>query len=367
MPNRRDKVTPERGQTKAATPVRSKWLWLHVSTLVVAVGTLCTVAVLSGAPTDAPRSPVIPQQIASAMPALPPIHSTDALSPRTLAELLALPSEQLDRVDIGLVNLLCSEDLPGSEDLDIAGVLATLDQWAGAVALETARHYARFVESPAEYESSEPYFRMLVLLTVLQRDLGVHYNMSRANNPDFGNPKDQFIHGMVGDDNGGTCVSMPVLYVAIGRRLGYPLKLALAHEHVYCRWDDGKGTVKNFDGASRGLHSFSDEYYRQWPRPITDEDLGHRELLVSLTPTEELSVFLAARGHCLAAHQRFSEARECYAQAVRLFPSSKANQSFIEQIDLALHPPIRVQPGAPQSSSRNFGMPDLSDSSKRGP
>ena len=49
-----------------------------------------------------------------------------------------------------------------------------------------------------------------------------------------------FIHGII-DGPGGTCASMPVLYVAVGRRLGYPLKLVEARGHLLLRWDDPLG------------------------------------------------------------------------------------------------------------------------------
>src|SRR4029077_1023599 len=38
--------------------------------------------------------------------------------PRSLPELLAVKSEDLDKVDIALMNLLCAEGLRGSENLD---------------------------------------------------------------------------------------------------------------------------------------------------------------------------------------------------------------------------------------------------------
>ena len=59
-----------------------------------------------------------------------------------------------------------------------------------------------------------------MLVTVLQQDLGVHYNPQRAREVDFRNSKDLFIHGLVGNPNGGTCVSIPALYTTIARRLG---------------------------------------------------------------------------------------------------------------------------------------------------
>ena len=274
--------------------------------------------------------------------------------PTTFAELAAWPHDKLGELDIALVNLLCAEGLPGFEGLDVAKVLKTLDLWALAVKGETERLQPKFKATPAYYDNSEVCFRMVVLCLVLQNDLGVHYNTERVSNPDFSNSKDQFIHGMVNSSNGGTCVSMPVLYVAVGRRLGYPLKLVLGREHVFCRWDDGKGTVKNFEGASKGLSSYPDEYYRTWPRPISDEDLKNREFLVSLTPAEELSVFLAARGHCFTDQRRFKEARGAYVAAAQTFPSATAYPYFIRQTDLVLSPPRRPQPGTPPNP---WGMP----------
>ena len=49
------------------------------------------------------------------------------IHPKSLAELLALSPDQLEKVDIALMNLLCAEGLRGSEDLDAQQCLDTLD------------------------------------------------------------------------------------------------------------------------------------------------------------------------------------------------------------------------------------------------
>jgi hypothetical protein len=68
------------------------------------------------------------------------------------------------------------------------------------------RHYYKFRQQPAEFEHSEGYFRMMMLVTVLQQDLGIHYNPDRARLPlglpeasdkFFANSQDVFIHGKV--------------------------------------------------------------------------------------------------------------------------------------------------------------------------
>jgi tetratricopeptide (TPR) repeat protein len=235
--------------------------------------------------------------------------------------LLSLPPDDLARVDIALMNLLCAEGLPGSEDLDIPATLATLDEWTNQIQLETLRYYPRFLQNPAENNHSEADFRMLTLITVLQLDLGVHYNLEKANDPDFSNSKDQFIHGLVNSDNGGTCVSMPALYTAIARRLGHPVRLVEAKAHLFARWDDPEGERLNIDGAGQGMNALPDSFYRGWPKPISDEEVASGHYLKSLSPEEELGVFLAARGHCLRDNGMFAEALEAYREAAQRHPT----------------------------------------------
>ena len=78
--------------------------------------------------------------------------------------------------------------------------------------------------------------------------------------------QDLFLHGLV-NGTGGTCVSMPVLYVAVGRRLGYPLKLVTTAEHTFLRWENAdSGERFNIEGTCRGYGRETDEHFRAWPR-----------------------------------------------------------------------------------------------------
>lgn len=250
--------------------------------------------------------------------------------PTTFDELTALPEDELDDLDLARMNLLTAEGLPGAEEVDLAKAEAELDRWAKYVKHETDRHLYQFHADPADFENSEAYFRVLMLITVLQKDLGVHYNPERINEPDFTNSKDLFIHGMIGDDNGGTCVSMPALTVAVGRRLGYPLKLVVTKGHVFARWDAPDHPMPNFrdrfnvECASRGLHTYEDEYYANWPYKLSDAEKNNDWFLRTLTPAEELAVFLMNRGYCLEDTGRIEEAKTAYRLASQLAPKSQA-------------------------------------------
>ena len=277
--------------------------------------------------------------------------------PRTLAELLAVPAAKLGQVDLALMNVLCAEGLPGAANLDPQSVLGTLDSWARRVDSETARHLYRFQGNPAEFNNSEGYFRALMLIVVTQEDFGVRYNPARivatdAPEPDevfFADSRDLFLHGIASPRAMGTCISMPVFYAAIGRRLGYPIRLALAKNHLFARWE---GTDRrdrfNIEATSRGLNTFADDYYKTWPHPMTDEEVSSGHFLKSLSPAEELAIFLQTRGHCLKASGRPDEAKAAYLRARAHAPLWPEHDLFVASLGKSVSlpvAPIRTQPG----------------------
>jgi hypothetical protein len=259
-------------------------------------------------------------------PETPPLEPVLLQQYENLAALLN-NRDKLEQVDIAEMNMHAAEGLPGSESIDIEKYLQRLDQWALHVRSETERHMYRFQQNPEQYNNSVGHFCVSFLLQVLQEDCGVKYNMERVRNIDFRNSKDQFIHGMIDDENGGTCVSMPVLYVAVGRRLGYPLKLVLSKAHMLCRWD-GPNETFNIEGAGSGFSAFPNERYYEKPVKMTEQDIKSGRYLRSLTPEEELACFLAARGHCQYDNNRRDEARTSYLVATRLAPKDPAYRSW---------------------------------------
>ncbi len=263
--------------------------------------------------------------------------SSDESPPESLGDLLAIPPEALSKVDVARMNLLCGLGLPGAENLNIAACLTRLDQWADHVRSETLRHLYQFRSNPGNYNNSEGYFRMLMLVTVLQQDFGVRYNPNRIREVDFKQSKDLFLHGLLGDGNGGTCVSLPVLYTAVARRLGYPVRLALTNAHVFCRWDSPADRF-NIEATNQGMNSFPDEYYKTWPEKLTDAQVRANRYLLSLSPAEELACFLASRGHCLLDTGHPAEALAAYAAASALDPASPAYASWVRQAQASLGP-----------------------------
>jgi hypothetical protein len=300
----------------------------------------------------------------------------------------------LSRNDVAMINLRCAEGLPGAEALDLQGCLAQLDQWAAHVRSETERHRYRFKTNPREFEHSEGYFRMLMMAVVVAEDFGVRYNparigpVSRANNscaPSvssnsqgheaqtssersavrassrrllpfenaatsgdgfFADSQDVFLHGLLGPRRMGTCSSMPILYLALGRRLGYPLKLVTTKGHLFLRWESETERF-NLEATGRGMNRYDDEHYKQWPFPLTEQEIAENGYLQSLGPEEERAVFLTIRSQCLKENGRLPEAEAALAEAVRLAPKVQAYRLLLAEARGAL---IQRQPGYPAIS-----------------
>lgn len=279
----------------------------------------------------------------------PPITATGSSQfkqPRTLKELFALPPEKIEKCDIALMNLLCAEGLPGAENLDVQQCLKTLDGWAQQVKRETQRHEYRFREHPEKFRNSLGYYRMMMLGTVLAQDLGIRYN------PDLALPqmdgqrptmafaadsKNTFIHGLLNENHFGTCASMPVLVVAIGRRLGYPVNLAGAKLHLYVRYEDYNGKHFNVEPTvTEGFMTPSDDEYKNGKFPFTDEETKGYGWLRPMSNREALSQFLDNRGICLGDAKRYAEAREMFILAASHTldtPQTRSNlQLYLQEI-----------------------------------
>ena len=291
--------------------------------------------------------------------------------------------------DIARLNLVAAEGLPGTEGLDAARCLATLDEWAVRAKAETERHLYRFRQNPAEYENSEGYFRLLMLAVVVCEDFGVRYHPGRISAPPRGEPllanapphpalspdggegrvwpgegaspandaffadsRDLFLHGLLGDRRMGTCSSMPVLYVALARRLGYPVSLVTTKGHLFARWE-GQGERFNVECTGRGMNRYDDAHYRQWPF-VSDQEIQENAYVKSLTPAGEAAVFLSLRAECLREAGRLEEARQCYAGAAKLAPEVRLYAVLAGQAPGPLAAPLLVPSPelAPAASAR---------------
>lgn len=242
-------------------------------------------------------------------------------------------------VDIAEMNLLCAQDLPGAQNIDVKKCLNDLDKWASWTKHETDRHLYRLQTSPGQYHNSEAHFRVCLLTQVLGEDYRIRYNKELVKSGTMADVSslrffqdycDLFIHGLLSAKRSGSCSSMPVLVTAVGRRLGYPMKLVCSKAHLFCRWDDGKDKV-NVESQGEGFNNYPDDYYLKWPFPLTSKEIQNGFYLKSLTPAEELAVFLELRGMCFLQNKQYDEAILAFEKSLQLMPTSPEGHKMLMQ------------------------------------
>jgi len=275
------------------------------------------------------------------------INAPSFQQPETLAELLALSVDQLEKVDLARMNLLCAEGLRGSENLDVEECLRTLGAWTHHVERETKRNFHHFLERPKEFNSSIPYYQMGMLGTVLAEDLRIQYNPERERqllekpvnkqsvedaNAFFSSSTDVFIHGLLSGKHYGTCASMPFLYAAIGRRLGYPVTIAARKYHLYVRYEGGNGEHMNMEATeNRGFSTPTDDEYRHGKYPMTQAEIDGCGWLRPLSNKEILGICLLNRSTCLRSMKQYDAEIETLTAAARYLPDTVLMKRVIEK------------------------------------
>ncbi len=310
--------------------------------------------------------------------------ATQLIAPKlnTNDEWLLLPSGGLphvdDQTDLALMNLRCcpTTNKPGRE---IAEMLATLDEWTQRISSETVRNFHRYQSDPAGFDS-EGEWRMAMMCAVLSKDLGVRYDpalsagslQKASDDIFFADPTKVFLQGLLGSERTGGCSSLPVLHVAIGKRLGYPMHLVAAKGHLFARWDDGKGVRVNLESSSAGgFVTHPDQHYRTWPLPISEFEELEGHYLKNLSTKECLAVFLSIRSTCHSAKGKLPEATLAASQAIYLAPNVgefafalrtlvNGPTSLSQQVRMPVYnlPPDPV-PGLPYSTNLQHLNPHL--------
>ncbi len=265
----------------------------------------------------------------------PPYERLHPHGDAAITHLLNSTPEQIARYDVAEMNLICAYGLPGTKGMSIPDMLRLLDVWARRVGLFTHQHWTMFTSGRSGAHSAAE-FRMLTLFHIICREFGVRYNPERIVDPDdFSDAADSFLHGILLPRRMGTCASLPVLLVAIGRRLGYPLTLVESPGHRFCRWETSHERF-NIEFHPEGLNVHDDDHYRRWPQPwpaaLVDLEQRGPTYLVSLTPAQELSVFACSRALFLIdiPARRF-EALETMRVACRLWKNHR-NDAWLKHI-----------------------------------
>lgn len=218
--------------------------------------------------------------------------------------------------------MACAEGLPGAENIPYAECIDRLNHYVHCVRQHTERRLRDFPSQAETYDHSEAKFRVVWMISVLQKVFGVHYNPAKKPRDVPLNTADKFIHGaLVGE--GGTCASLPVVYTAVGRRLNYPLKLVSCKGHLLFRWEQPGGERFNIEVNDRSIDDPPDDNYRKGMYETSSWEEKAFCYLQSKTPKMELAGFLKERGLLLLKGERLREAAESFLWASSLVPHNE--------------------------------------------
>jgi len=155
------------------------------------------------------------------------------------AGFISSSDEVVDAHDIAEVDLRCSLGLIENIDHLYRDCLGLIGEWSTQLVDYTNNNYRLFESEPESFENSHEMYQAIAMVQFVQTALRVHYNMEFAEGEyNAIDSRNLFLTGVL-TGHGGTCVTLPVLYAALGQRVGYPIAVASNWEHFYCVWGEG--------------------------------------------------------------------------------------------------------------------------------
>lgn len=141
-------------------------------------------------------------------------------------------------------------------------------------------------------------------------------------------PEDLFLHTVI-DKKRGYCLSLSMLYLAIGERLGLPLYGVVVPGHFFVRYDDGVRKI-NIETTSSGAFAPDKHYLDKFKPP------ENGIYMKNLTNLQSLGCFFNNLGNCYSTIGDFETARLHLERAVRINPNLAESRTNLGNIYLKL-------------------------------
>jgi len=166
---------------------------------------------------------------------LAPSTSTE----RELEQLLVAKDED---IDLGLANWLVAADVPQFADLTRAAYFDKLDAMTQLVRQEMERRQATAKSRGRNRDAPETrcaaFCGAMIKLGFAYREAFAQHDLTPAQTRGlYADANNVFLAGLVRTMRG-SCVSMPLIYVVIGQRLGLPVHLVQVGKHAFLRWQE---------------------------------------------------------------------------------------------------------------------------------
>lgn len=249
-----------------------------------------------------------------------------------VSELLSFSDAELESLDPVLINLAVVRKLPEYANVEVDRYVKTIDEWADRVERTNALALERGVSSDPLFQYDPDLWACGGMAIALAGEsIGIEYTRDVL---DPGDPSQTFLPGII-DTKQGTCANMPVLYLAIAHRLGWPLKGVVSRDHFWVRWDDGEkqfnleatNAAAEGDGVGAFTSAPDETYIDELRTPQVAVESGSD--LTSLTARQTLGVYLQSRAGYWAAHDEWAKAEHDLLLARTCFPENRDIYMFL--------------------------------------
>jgi regulator of sirC expression with transglutaminase-like and TPR domain len=221
---------------------------------------------------------------------LDPGKSVDLKAAKLIRDILKQPEQEID-----LAKTKLTIDKLIDPAIDIEANLQRIDAMVTKIKTmpdygpsSTAKMQAlkRYIYEPGEWNSFQPYQYDLddPLGTKLSNKLLPRYLESKK----------------------GNCVTMPLLFVILGQRLGIDVTAATAPLHILVKFKDETGTTYNLETTS-GANPARDVWYRE-QMPMTDEAVANGVYLRPLTRKETVAIMVTTLAEHYFEQREFEKA-----------------------------------------------------------
>jgi regulator of sirC expression with transglutaminase-like and TPR domain len=228
--------------------------------------------------------------MASGSPTIPP----------AIQKQLQLPEDQ---IDIGIAALTFAKEI--YPNIDVTEYSKRIDQL-----VDRARYV---INNQGRYD---PDSIVRALNTYFYRIEGFHYDRSDTA---YDKVENHYIHGVL-DTKQGTCFNLPMLYMAVAQRLGYPVYPVMAPEHVFLRFVSPLLKEQNIEATEGGGFSPDEDYIQRLN--ISAKALKSGAYLRTLTYRQFLGELLQTNAVTLGQRGQLDKAIHYMEKAVRLNPKS---------------------------------------------
>ncbi|MHC4120194.1 MAG: tetratricopeptide repeat protein [Planctomycetota bacterium] len=142
-------------------------------------------------------------------------------------------------------------------------------------------------------------------------------------------PNSLFLHTVM-DQQRGYCLSLSVLYLAIGERLGLPLYGVVVPGHFFVRYDDGRMRF-NIETTSKGGTASDDHYINKFNVPPGDDGSVYMK---SLSKIQTLGCFFNNLGNSYSDVGDMDAALRAFEQAAEINPKLSESRANLGNIYL---------------------------------